>query len=124
MNVSYGSIIVIDPYLDGTIFELLKTVADAINSFRLLTYKISPDFQLEANKFVSQYNVSLEVRQSKDFHDRFVILDNHECWHIGASIKDAGAKAFMLSRVEDERNRNALVTQLLDALQNASPVTI
>jgi hypothetical protein len=43
------------------------------------------------------------------FHDRFILVDGNECWHIGCSIKDAGDKAFMMSKVEDEINRTGLV---------------
>ncbi len=51
-------------------------------------------------------------RRSKEFHDRFVIIDDDECWHVGCSIKDAGNRAFMLSKMEDRENRNALIDQL------------
>ena len=42
-------------------------------------------------KFNSQYP-KLTVKISKDFHDRFLIIDRKEVYHIGASIKDAGKK--------------------------------
>ena len=46
-------------------------------------------------KFNSQYP-KLTVKISKDFHDRFLIIDRKEVYHIGASIKDAGKKALGL----------------------------
>jgi hypothetical protein len=109
------SIMVIDPYLDATTFSFLSAVTDTVMSIRLLTLKYPNDFLLEAKKFLSQYNkLNLEIRESKDFHDRFLILDDKECWHLGASIKDAGGKAFMISRIEDEKNRLALVDELVE----------
>jgi len=63
-----------------------------------ITYDVPIAFAQEARKFLTQHaNFTLEARRSKEFHDRFVILDDNECWHIGCSIKDAGNGAFMLS---------------------------
>lgn len=123
---STTSVTVVDPYLDGTIFSLLSTVAGTVRTIKLLTSGSYPsDFPVEANKFRLQYSgVTMEVRRSRDFHDRFLVLDDAQCWHIGASIKDAGGKAFMISCVEDEKNRLALVSQLLDAWNNASVCAI
>src|SRR5712692_2785976 len=59
-------------------------------------------FGLETKKFVKQYpRFKIEVRKIDKFHDRFIIPDDPKCFHMGASIKDAGGKAFMISQVED-----------------------
>ncbi len=92
---------------------------------RLLTYQLPSDFPQEGQKFLAQYkNFSLEIRRSAEFHDRFIVLDNTECWHVGCSIKDAGNKAFMLSQVEDQRNRDALMKQQNDSWSSATPVNL
>ena len=57
-------------------------------------------------------NVTVQVRTTKDFHDRFIVLDGTVCVHVGASIKDAGKRACMVSRIEDAGNRDAMLTQL------------
>ena len=107
------SITIVDPYMDQSTLTLLSACAKDGMSVRLLTAKVPSDFVLEAQKWASQRPaVALEVRTAKGFHDRFVLLDGTECWHIGCSIKDAGNKVFMLSQVEDEENRAALVNQL------------
>jgi hypothetical protein len=54
----------------------------------------------------------IQVRQAKDFHDRFVVLDGTSCVHVGASINGAGKTAFMISKVEDASNRDALIKQI------------
>lgn len=91
----------------------MGTISSISMHVRLLTYKTPHDLTLEAAKFLTQFNhFTLEIRRSKEFHDRFIILDDIECWHIGCSIKDAGNKAFMLSKIEDQVNRNALITEL------------
>ena len=90
---------------------------------QLLTAKLPGDFSLEAKKWVSQHSgMTLEVRTTKGFHDRFIVLDGTSCWHIGCSLKDAGNKAFMLSQVEDEENRAALISQVNKAWSSAAIV--
>jgi len=100
---------IVDPYLDGTIFTMLRTSSSPALAVKLLTTNVPPDFSLEGGKFLKQFQqFTLEARRTPDFHDRFVIIDNQRCWHIGASIKDAGRKSFMISELEDQQNRDAL----------------
>ena len=92
---------------------------------RILTHKTPTDFPQEARKFLAQHaNFTLEVRKSREFHDRFIILDNVECWHVGCSIKDAGNKAFMLSKIDDQENRDALITQLKNSWVKAEIINV
>jgi len=119
------SIMVIDPYLDSSVFKALGTISTPSLEICLLSDKVPSDFPQEARKFRDQYkNFKLEVRKSKDFHDRFIVLDNDECWHIGCSIKDAGSKAFMLSKIEDQKNRDALVSQLNNSWSTAEMISL
>jgi len=54
---------------------------------------------------MQQYVRIVEVKTGqKRFHDRFIILDNAQVFHLGHSIKDAGKKAMMIHRLEDKRN--------------------
>lgn len=103
------SVAVVDPYLDGTIFAMLATSSSPVLTIKLLTAKGPPDFALEGSKFRKQFpQFAVEARRTPDFHDRFIIADDRRCWHIGASIKDAGRKAFMMSELEDLTNCDAL----------------
>lgn len=56
---------------------------------------------IDIKKFNSQYP-NLTYKLNNDFHDRFIILDDNEVYHIGASIKDAGKKSFGITKIEDE----------------------
>ncbi|MFZ2634017.1 MAG: hypothetical protein WA081_15580 [Desulfosalsimonadaceae bacterium] len=108
-----GSVDIIDPYIDGSMLTLLAACAKPKMRFRVLTSKHPHDLVLESQKWRRQNNGNeLEIRTTKEFHDRFIILDQTECWHIGASIKDAGNRVFMISRIEDEDNREALLKQI------------
>ncbi len=55
----------------------------------------------DINKFNAQYP-KLSVKTTTDFHDRFLIIDKTEVYHIGASIKDAGKKSFGITKIEDK----------------------
>lgn len=117
------SLRVIDPYLDGTIFTILGDVHGPLK-VDLLTGKPPSDFAHEAAKFQQQHHsVQVDIRCSRDFHDRFFIIDEKECWHIGCSIKDAGNKAFMMSLIEDSKNSDALLDALTNTWANAIPLT-
>jgi hypothetical protein len=68
----------------------------------ILTSKIPADFALEGMKFTQQHkSFALETKQTKDFHDRFIIIDDSACYLLGASIKDAGSKGFTIVPLHD-----------------------
>ena len=105
------SIIVIDPYLDGSVLSLLGAIETGSLQVELLSWKLPSDFSSQLELFRKQYPaIEIELRTSREFHDRFLILDGKNCYHVGASIKDAGGRAFMISRVEDSANVNAIIT--------------
>lgn len=115
-----GTVTIVDPYVDSSLLTVLGT-SETRPGIRILSHKLSADFELEAKKFVQQYKPqSFEVRKTREFHDRFIILDGSRCYHVGASIKDAGLRAFMVSQVQDPENVRALLKQVEDSWNNAS----
>ena len=56
---------------------------------------------LDIQKFNKQYP-TLKVAKTNRFHDRFIILDEKELYHLGASIKDLGKKCFAINKIENE----------------------
>lgn len=65
----------------------------------------------DITKFNAQYT-KLSVKTTTDFHDRFLIIDKVEVYHIGASIKDAGKKSFGITKIENEDLLNSLVNKV------------
>lgn len=63
-------------------------------------------------KFNAQY-AALTVKTSMDFHDRFLIIDRKEVYHIGASIKDAGKKSFGITRIEESDLMKSLINKVV-----------
>lgn len=121
LQTAAKSITIVDPYMDQTMLTLLTSSLCPKMTVRLLTSKLPVDFMLEAKTWLAQYpEIALEVRTTKEFHDRFIVIDEGACWHVGCSIKDAGNKAFMLSHIEDEDNCRALVAQIEASWQEAT----
>ena len=65
----------------------------------------------DINKFNAQYP-KLSVKTTTDFHDRFLIIDSTEVYHIGASIKDAGKKSFGITKIEDKDLIQSLINKV------------
>ena len=103
VHSSVKEIYIIDPYIDSSIFELFKYFQTTKLLIKVLTFKKPPDYDHEKKLFLQQYpNLTIEEKTTKDFHDRFIIVDKKETYHLGASIKDAGRKVFMINKIEDK----------------------
>jgi len=115
------SIIVVDPYVDTSLLTILGTCKESLE-IRILSHKLPSDFTHELARFERQHGPrSVEVRRTGEFRDRFVIIDNTRCFHVGASIKDAGLRAFMISQVQDPANVRSLLEQVDKSWSSATP---
>jgi hypothetical protein len=113
-----SEILIVDAYVDGTLWTLLTNLP-ASAKIRIMTMQMKGDFALEAKKFAVQHGNTIEVRHTQQYHDRFVVTDGDRCWHLGASIKDAGNKAFAMSEVLSTTIKSAIRTDV-DATWNAA----
>ena len=93
-------ILIIDNYIDDSILKMLSKKNKDIEVV-ILTSQNSNLNKLDINKFNKQYP-TLKVATTNKFHDRFIVIDNKELYHVGASLKDLGKKCFAISRIEDE----------------------
>jgi len=91
------SIVLIDNYIDDTVLTLLSKNQNI--TFTIYTNNISKQLKLDIDKYNQQYN-NLEIKISKSYHDRFLIIDDVEVYHIGASLKDLGKKIFAFSKMD------------------------
>ena len=66
----------------------------------ILTSQNCHFIKLDIDKFNKQYP-TLKITYTNKFHDRFMIIDEKELYHIGASLKDLGKKCFAISKIED-----------------------
>jgi hypothetical protein len=118
-----AELILVDPYCDRAFFGILDASGVRPMIVRLLCRNNPGGLKAEAQAFAAQHpQVRIELRTSADFHDRFLIVDQSTCVHIGASINHAGSRAFMISTVEDEHNRDALIKAVNQAWSAGVPV--
>lgn len=91
-------IVLIDGYMDVITLNILakKNTGVDIFAYTLPSARISA---LDINNFNTQYP-TLIVKKTTAFHDRFLIIDGVEGYHIGASLKDAGKKCFGINKIE------------------------
>lgn len=92
-------ILLIDGYVDATVLDLMSVKGSGV-AVRILTKGVSADLKVAAAAFNKQYG-ALALRCSQAFHDRFLVVDDVEFYHFGASLKDLGHRGFMFSRIEE-----------------------
>jgi hypothetical protein len=92
------SIILIDNYIDHTVLlQLAKRRANVTAT--IYTERIPTALQLDLAKHNAQYP-PISIHRIKQVHDRFLLIDGKELYHIGASIKDLGKRWFAFSRMD------------------------
>lgn len=92
------SLILIDNYIDETTLLQLSKRNEKCRC-TIYTERMSDTLRLDLEKHNSQYQ-PIEIRILKNAHDRFLILDEKELYHIGASLKDLGKRWFAFSRMD------------------------
>jgi hypothetical protein len=93
------NIILIDNYIDDTVFTLFSKNPNI--KVTIYTNFISKQLKLDLQKYNLQYK-NIELKEFKNAHDRFMIIDGKEVYHIGASLKDLGKKWFAFSKLNIE----------------------
>ena len=86
-------IILIDNYIDESVLIHLGKRASNVKSI-IYTKKITKQLELDLAKHNEQYPI-IEIKTLPTVHDRFLIIDRNELYHIGASLKDLGKKSMV-----------------------------
>lgn len=92
-------ILIIDNYIDDSILKMLSKKNKDVEVV-ILTSTKSNIQNIDIQKFNKEYP-TLKVAKTNKFHDRFIVTDNKELYHCGASIKDLGNKCFGINKIED-----------------------
>ena len=91
------SLVLIDNYVDESVLLMLSKRNPGVSA-TVYTQRITPQLQLDLDKHNDQYP-PINMRTYRNGHDRFLIIDDMEVYHIGASLKDLGKKMFAFSRL-------------------------
>ena len=92
------SIVLIDNYVDETVLLMLSKRSVGVSA-TIYTQRITQQLQLDLDRHNSQYP-PIDIRTYRDSHDRFLIVDETDVYHIGASLKDLGKKMFAFSKLD------------------------
>lgn len=92
------SLLLIDNYVDESVLLMLSKRNPGVSA-TIYTQKITAQLQLDLDKHNDQYP-PINIRTYRNSHDRFLIVDDKEVYHIGASLKDLGKKLFAFSKLE------------------------
>ena len=94
-----SKILIIDNYIDDSVLKMLSKKKNNVEVVILTSDKSNIE-NLDIKKFNKEYPM-LKVSKTNKFHDRFIVIDNKEMFHLGASIKDLGRKCFGINKIED-----------------------
>ncbi len=92
------SLLLIDNYVDESVLLMLSKRSAGVSAI-IYTQRITPQLQLDLDRHNDQYP-PIDIRTYRDSHDRFLIIDDTDIYHIGASLKDLGKKMFAFSKLE------------------------
>jgi hypothetical protein len=100
IKMAKTSIILIDNYIDETTLALLSKRNAEVKAI-IYIEQINRSQIIDLQKSNEQY-ATIEIRKLKHNHDRFLIIDQQEMYHFGASLKDLGKKIFGFSKMDNE----------------------
>jgi hypothetical protein len=92
------SIVLIDNYVDDTVLTLFSKRKKGVH-LKILTKNLSKQLMLDLKKFNEQFPPA-EIKEFNQSHDRFMIIDDKDLYHFGASLKDLGKKCFGFSKMD------------------------
>ena len=91
------SLVLIDNYVDESVLLMLSKRETGVSA-KIYTANLSKQLTLDLAKHNKQYP-PIEIFMHTTSHDRFLIIDDAEVYHIGASLKDLGKKLFAFSKL-------------------------
>ena len=91
------SLVLIDNYVDESVLLMLSKRNQGVTA-KIYTSQITQQLRLDLQKHNTQYPPINIVRHTTS-HDRFLIIDDTDVYHIGASLKDLGKKLFAFSKL-------------------------
>lgn len=105
MSLSKQELIIIDSYADKHVLDMISKLTIPVT---IILSNQSRLTELDINKYNQQYN-NLTIIYNNTFHDRFLIIDKKEMYHLGTSLNNAGTKTFSINKIEDNRLINFII---------------
>jgi len=117
------SLWICDPYMDEKIVEEISNIRAL--EIRLLTAQQKGLFRQRLTAAKAQFpEREIEAKVFDTYHDRYYIIDHEQVWTLGASLKNAGGKATLLSKVKNEDTKKKIVRDFTDWWASATAIKI
>ena len=104
-------ILLIDNYVDTSVLKRFSVKKDNV-AVTIYTKKNSrmanPITEIDLQKFNTQYP-TVTLKYTSTMHDRYMIIDKKELYHIGASLKDLGKACFSFTKMNDAKSLIQLI---------------
>jgi len=97
LKTAKKEVTLIDNYTDESVLTIFSKYPHI--NFKLVTKTIPKKLKLDIEKYNKQYN-NIQVKISNSYHDRFLIIDDKEVYHLGSSLKDLAKKVFAFSKLD------------------------
>ena len=107
------SIIIIDNYVENSVLEMLGNKKAQVQTI-IITANPNRISEQHLSRFAAQHE-AVDVIANRDFHDRFIILDNKEVYVFGGSLKDLGKKCFGVFKSEDSAELLKRVSRIVQS---------
>lgn len=112
INQAVTTLKIVDNYVDATSLDFFLAV-NTQTKIQILTMKLLPNipsFIASKKKFLLEWSGNqFEIRASTFFHDRFIIIDDQQVWHLGPSLNKLGQKPMMISMIRDKVIQDAII---------------
>ncbi len=113
LKTAHDNIIIIDNYADKSVLDMIRNLKVEVTIICKSNGLLK---EIDIDKYQKQYN-NLKVIYNNDFHDRYIILDQKEIYHCGASLNYAGSKTFSINKLEDKIVKKSLIKYLLEIIE-------
>ena len=104
-NKAKKEIIIVDNYAGKELLDILKNIDKKII---IISKNIN---EILKKKYQKQYN-NITFKNNNTFHDRFILIDNKELYHSGASFKDLGKKCFAIYKLKNTEEINYFINKI------------
>lgn len=108
MSRSKKQLIIIDSYADKTVLDMISKLKVNVT---LVVKEKTLLSDLDIEKYNKQYN-NLKIVYDNTFHDRYLIVDKKELYHLGTSLNHIGEKTFSINKIEDDIILKLLLTKI------------
>lgn len=109
----------VDNYINVDLINFLSSIPSTVDLKIISTSNNISQIRLTLVGFQRQLN-NIQIRENNSYHDRFLIIDNTDFFHFGASLKDLGNKTFMFSKINQTSIQNAITLDFDNNWQNGT----